>query len=133
MQNSPVFIRLADSLKMKGTAAPFLGSDVCSGFGEVPPVTVKVLSIVLALTIGLIQGLTQDDGTVPPCALAVTSSIFDTNLNDVRMVGHYAAFSDGKAAFAGLHLDAVIWRCGDGWRSQKSLTANRLLHRGRDK
>jgi hypothetical protein len=38
----------------------------------------------------------------------VRFSIFDADLNDVRIVGHDAAFSDGKAAIAGLHLDAVI-------------------------
>jgi hypothetical protein len=93
---------------MKCTAAPFLGSNIRNGFGEVPAVAVKVLSIVLALAVGLILGLSHDDGTVPPRVLAVSSSIFDANLNDVRIVGHHVAFSDGKAAIAGLHLDAVI-------------------------
>ena len=93
---------------MKGTAAPFLGCDIGYGFGEVPAMTVKVLSVVLALTVGLILGLSQDDGTVPPCALAVTSNIFDANLDDMRIVGHYVAFSDGEAALTGHHLDTMI-------------------------
>src|SRR4029077_13800160 len=44
----------SDSFKMKCSAAPFLGSDISYGFGEVPAVTVKILSFVLALSIGLV-------------------------------------------------------------------------------
>jgi hypothetical protein len=47
---------------MKYTAAPFLGSDIGDGFGEVPAVAVKVLSVVLTLAI-LVLGFGQDDGT----------------------------------------------------------------------
>jgi len=97
-----------DSLKMKCTAAPFLGSDIGDGLGEVPAVAVKVLSVVLALAIGLVLGFGQDDGTVPPRTLAVTLSIFDANLNDVRIVGYHVAFGDGEAAIASFHLDTVI-------------------------
>jgi len=97
-----------DSFKMKCTAAPFLGSDIGDGFGEVPAVAAKVLSVVLALSIGLVLRFSQDDGTVPARALAVTLSIFDPNLNDVRIVGYHIAFGDGKAAVADFHLDAVI-------------------------
>ena len=50
----------------------------------------------------------QDDGTVPPRPLAVTLSIFDTNLNDVRIVGYHIPFGDGEAAVSGFHLDAVV-------------------------
>jgi len=35
-------------------------------------------------------------------------SIFDANLNHVRVVGHRIAFGDGETAIAGFHLDAVI-------------------------
>jgi hypothetical protein len=73
---------------MKCTAAPFFGSNIGDGFGEVPAVAVKVLSIVLALAIRLDLRFTQDDGPVLPRALAVTRCIFDTNLNDVRIVGY---------------------------------------------
>jgi hypothetical protein len=38
----------------------------------------------------------------------VTPSIFDANLNDVRVVGYHVAFGDGEAAIAGFHLNAVI-------------------------
>jgi len=38
----------------------------------------------------------------------VTLSIFDANLNDVRVVGYHIAFGNGEAAIAGFHLDAVI-------------------------
>ena len=96
------------SFKMKCTAAPFLGSDIGDGFGEVPAVAVKILNVVLALSIGLILRFSQDDGAVPSRALAVPPDIFDANLNDVRFVGYHIAFGDGEAAVAGLHLDAVI-------------------------
>jgi hypothetical protein len=109
-----------DSLKMKLTGAPFFGSDIGDGFGEVPMVAVKVPSVVLALAVGLILGFGQDDGTILPRALAVTFSIFDANLDDVRLVGYHVTFSDGKAAITGLHLDAVIGDAETG-REAKSL------------
>ena len=74
---------LPHSLKMKCTTAPFFRGNIGDGFGEVPAVTVKVLSIVLALAIGLIYRFTQDEGTVPSRALAVPFRILDAYLNDV--------------------------------------------------
>ena len=68
----------------------------------------KVLSVILAFSIGLVLRFSQDDGTVLSRTLAVTLSIFDANLNDVRIIGYNLAFGDGEAAVAGLHLDAVI-------------------------
>jgi len=67
-------------------------------------VAVKVLRVVLALAIGLVLGFRQDDGTVLARSLAVTLSIFDANLNDVRVVGYHIAFGNGEAAIA-----AFIW------------------------
>jgi hypothetical protein len=96
------------SFEMKRATAPFLGSDIFDGFGEVPAVTVKVLSVVLALAIGLVQGVSQDDGTVLSCLLAMSPSILDANLDDVRIVGHNIAFRKSDAAIASFHLDAVI-------------------------
>jgi len=93
---------------MKRTAAPFLGSDIGDGFGEVPPVPVEVLGIVLALAIRMISGFAQDGGAVPACALAVAFGIFDANLDRLRVVGHHIAFGYGEATIAGLHLDAVV-------------------------
>ena len=93
---------------MKCTAAPFFGSDIGDGLRKVPAVAAKVLSVVLALAIGSVLGFRQDDGTVLSRSLAVTLSIFDANLNDVRVVGYHVAFGDGEAAIAGFHLDAVI-------------------------
>ena len=93
---------------MKCTTAPFFGSDIGDGFGEVPPVAVKVLSIVLALAIGLIIGFSQDDGSILPGAFAVTMGIFDTHLNDVRIIGRDISLGHGEAALSGFHLDAVI-------------------------
>ena len=97
-----------ESLKMKCSVAPFFGSDIGDGLRKVPAVAVKVLSVVLALTIGLVLGFRQNDGTVLSRSLAVPLSIFDANLNDVRVVGHYVAFGDGEAAITGFHLDAMI-------------------------
>jgi hypothetical protein len=93
---------------MKCTIAPFFGSDIGYGFGKVPAVAVKILSVVLALAVGLLLRFSQDDGSILSCAVAVTFSIFDANLNDVRIVGRHSSFGDGEAALAGLHLDAVI-------------------------
>ena len=93
---------------MKCTTAPFFGSDIGDGFSEVPAVAVKILSIVLALAIGLLLRFRQDDGSILSRALAVTMGIFDANLNDLRIVGRHVSFGDGEAALAGLHLDAVI-------------------------
>src|ERR1035441_3735811 len=93
---------------MKCTAAPFLRSDVGDGFGKVPSVAVKILSVILALAIGLVLGFRQDDGSVLSRSLAVSLNIFDANLNGVRAVGNHVAFGDGEAAVAGFHLDAVI-------------------------
>lgn len=97
-----------ESLQMKCTVAPFFGSDIGDGLRKVPAVAVKVLSVVLALAIGLVLGFRQDDGTVLSRSLAVPLRIFDANLNDMRVVGYYVAFGDGEAAIAGFHLDAVI-------------------------
>jgi hypothetical protein len=97
-----------DSLKMKCTTAPFFRSDIGDSFGEVPVVAVKVLSIVLALAIGVLLRFSQDGGSVPSRALAMTLGIVDANLNHVRLVGRDISFGDGEAALAGLHLDAVI-------------------------
>ena len=93
---------------MKGTVAPFLGSDIGDGFCKVPAMAVKVLSVVLALSIGLVLRFGEDDGTVRPRARAMTLCIFDANLHDVTIVGHHIAFSNGEAAVARFHLDAVI-------------------------
>src|ERR1700751_159186 len=87
-----------DSLKMKCAAAPFFGSNVNDGFGEVPAVAVKVLRIVLALAIRLLLGFSQDDSSVLPRPLAVSLGILDANLNDMRIVGRHSSFGDGEAA-----------------------------------
>jgi len=39
---------------MKCTAAPFFGSDIGDGLRKVPAVAAKVLSVILALAIGLV-------------------------------------------------------------------------------
>jgi len=98
----------AVSFEMKRSVTPFLGSDIFDRFGEIPVVAVKVLSVVLALAIGLVLRFSQDDGAVLPCLFAMSLSILDANLDDVRTVGYDVAFRNGDAAIAGFHLDAVI-------------------------
>jgi hypothetical protein len=73
----------AASFEMKRPAAPFFGSNIGNGLGEIPAVAVKVLSIVLALAIGLVSGLSQDDGAVLSRPLAVTVGIFNANLHEL--------------------------------------------------
>ena len=72
---------------MKCIVAPFFRSDISDGFGEVPAVTIKVLSVILTLAVGVIFRFSQDNGAVLPRAFAMTIHIFDTNLNDMRMIG----------------------------------------------
>jgi hypothetical protein len=96
------------SFNMKRTAAPFFRSDVGDGFGEVPSVAKQVLSIVLALAIGLVFRLSQDEGSVLSRTLAVTLGILDSDLNDVRVVRRNLSFGDGEATVSGFHLDAVV-------------------------
>jgi hypothetical protein len=93
---------------MKFTATPFFGSDIGDGLRKIPAVTVKVLSVVLALAIRLVLGFRQNDHTVPSRSVAMPLGIFDANLDDVRVVGYHVVFCDGEAAIAGFHLDAVI-------------------------
>jgi hypothetical protein len=93
---------------MKCTAAPFFGSDIGDGLRKVPAVAAKILSVVLALAIRLVLGFRQYDGTVLARSLAVTLSIFDANLNEVRVVGYRVAFGDSEAAISSFHLDAVV-------------------------
>lgn len=97
-----------ESLQMKCAAAPFFRSDIGDGFGKVPAVAMKVLSVVLALTVGMILRFGQNNGPIPPRALAVTLGIFNANLNNMRSVGYPIAFGYGEAAIPGFHLDAVI-------------------------
>jgi hypothetical protein len=93
---------------MKCAAAPFLGSNIGDGFGEVPVVAMKILSVVLALAIGLVLGFAQNNRTIPPRAIAMSVGIFNPNLNDVRVVGCHTAFRYRKAALSSVHLDTVI-------------------------
>src|SRR5579862_7376504 len=93
---------------MKGTAAPFFRSDVGDGFGEVPVVPIKVLSVVLTLAIGLVFRLGQDNGSVLPRALTVPAGILDPDLNDMRFVWRDLALRNSDATVAGLHLNAVV-------------------------
>ncbi len=93
---------------MKCAAAPFFGSNVNDGFGEVPAVAVKILGIVLTFTVGMILGFSQDDGAVLPRPPTVSIGIFNADLNVLRVVRRDRAFGDGEAALAGFHLDAMI-------------------------
>ena len=95
---------------MKCTAAPFLGSDISDGFSEIPAVAVKVLSVVLALSIGLLLRFSQDDGTVPSRALAVTLRSCNKTRSVARCVIAMALFHRGEPYTAdlgvGTHLHA---------------------------
>ena len=95
-------------LKVKFAATPFFGRNIGDRFGEVPSMAVKVLRIILAFAIRLHLRFSQNYGSILSRARAVARSIFDTNLNDMRIVGHHIAFSYGEAALPGLHLDSVV-------------------------
>ena len=66
---------------MKSTAAPFYRSDIGDGFGEVPAVAVEILSVVLALAVGMVLRLRQDDGAALAGTGAVSVGVFDADLN----------------------------------------------------
>jgi len=108
------------SLQMKLAAAPFFRRNVGEGFGEVPAVAVKILRVVLALAIWVIFRLVQDNRAVLSRSLAVLLSIFNPNLDMLRIVGLHIAFRNRETAIAGLHLNAVI---GD---AQANCEAKRL-------
>ena len=95
---------------MKCTAAPFFGSDIGDGLRKVPAVAAKVLSVVLALAIGLVLGFRQDDGTVPSRALAVTLRSCNKTRSVARCVIAMALFHRGEPYTAdlgvGTHLHA---------------------------
>jgi len=93
---------------MKLAAAPFFGGDISDSLGKIPSVTIKVLSIVLALAIRVVCGFAQDSRSILPRSLAVAVSIINSYLNALRVVGRDVAFANGEAAFAGLHLYAVV-------------------------
>jgi len=113
---------------MKCATAPVFGSDIGDGFGEVPAMAVKVLRVILTLAVGMIPGFGQNDGPILPRALAMCSSIFDANLNNVRLVRHGIAFSDGQATIASLHLDTVI---GDTESDREAESLQQPIGRGR--
>jgi len=93
---------------MEFAAAPLFRRDILEGLCKVPKVAVKILSVVLAFAIWLVLRFCQDDGTDLSRSLAMPPSVFDANLNDVRVVRYDISFGDGEAAIAGFHLHAVI-------------------------
>ena len=97
------------------TVTPLFGNDIDDGFRHVPAVAVEVLSVVLALAIGLILRFSQDDGSALTGALAVTVGIFDTNLHDVGMVGQRISFGEWSGSPQRLSSGCGECRSGDGW------------------
>src|SRR5436190_16797792 len=93
---------------MKLAAAPILRRDVGDGFGEVPAVSVKVLSVVLTLAVGMICWFAQNDRSILPRTLTVGLAVLNADLNALRVVRHHITFGDREAAVAGFHLDTVI-------------------------
>lgn len=93
---------------MKGSAAPFFRGDIGDSFRKVPPVATKILSVILALAIGVIRRLGQDNRSVPPRAFAVLLAVFDSNLDDVGVIRHAVAFSYGETTVPRFHLDTVV-------------------------
>ena len=93
---------------MKYAPAPFFGGDIANGLRKVPAVPVEVLGVVLPLAIGMVLRFREDDRTILPRSLAVTLSILDADLHDVRVIGYHVAFGNGEAPIAGFHLNAVI-------------------------
>ena len=76
--------------------------------GEVPAMAGEVFCVVLALAVHMVNGFGEDARAVLACPLAMSVSIFDTNLRDVRVVGLDVAFGNGDAPVTGLHLNAVV-------------------------
>ena len=57
---------------MKLPTTPIFRSDIGNGFSKVPAMPVKVLSIVLTLSVWVIDRFAQDDSPVLPRAFAVS-------------------------------------------------------------
>jgi len=95
-------------LKADRRPAPLFRGDVGDGLSEVPTVTGKVLGVVLAFAIDVVDGLSQDSGTVPTRPFAVRDGVFYADLNNVRVVGGDIAFGNRNASGAGSHLDSVV-------------------------
>ena len=93
---------------MKGATAPFFGGDIVNSFGEVPFVTVKILNVVLALAVGLLLRLVEDDGSILSRTLAVSDHIFDAHLDELRMIGGGGSFGNSDASLTSFHLDAMV-------------------------
>src|SRR5437870_5278159 len=93
---------------MKCAAAPFFRRNVGDSLSEVPAMPIKILSVILALAIGMFFGFSEDDRSVLARALAMTFGIFDADLDDMRIVGRYITLSNGEAPIAGFHLDPVV-------------------------
>jgi hypothetical protein len=68
---------------MKRPATPFLRGNVGDSLRKVPAVAMEILSIVLALPIGVVFRFAEDDGAILPRALTVTLGVFDADLNDM--------------------------------------------------
>jgi len=109
-----------DSLQMKCATAPFFRSDIGDGFGEVPAVAMKILSIILTLAVGVLLRFGQNDRAILSRALTVSFGVIDANLNDVGTIGYHLAFRDGEATLAGFHLNAVV-RDAETHAERKSL------------
>ena len=71
-------------------------------------VAVEVLSVVLSLAVLLICRFGKDDGSGLAGAIHVLPGVFYADLQGDGMVGNDVSFCDGEAAFAGVHLNAVV-------------------------
>lgn len=95
-------------LQVNGRAAPTLWFNILHRFCEIPPVSMEILCVVLALAVSVVLRFRKDVSARQPRTLAVSQGVVDAYLNNARMVRHHIAFGDGKAALAGAHLDTVI-------------------------
>ena len=95
-------------LKADRRPAPLFRGDVGDGLSEVPTVTGKVLGVVLAFAIDVVDGLSQDSGTVPTRPFAVRNGVLYADLDNVRVVGGDVAFGNRNASLTCSHLDSVV-------------------------
>lgn len=81
---------------------------VGDGLGESPPMACEVFGVVLTLTEGIVGGEREDAGAVLASPIAVGESVFDTDHDQVGVVGRGVALGDDKASVANVQLDAVV-------------------------
>ena len=101
---------------MKCATAPVFGSDIGDGFGEVPTMAVEILSVVLALAVGMVLRFAQNRGAVLASALFRRAAVFRwmrplraARSRSFTAANFAALLAPGAAAFLTAVRNAARW------------------------